>query len=61
MLRFKLLHTCPHLTEQGLCDLWREDPAEDHRPDLCKTYTCEKMENPGLLIIPVAQVEDFEK
>jgi len=61
MMRFKLLHSCPHLTDEGLCDIWHEDPEQDKRPDLCKTYTCEKMENPGLLIVPVAQVADFEK
>lgn len=60
LLRMKLLHTCPHLTEDGLCDLWHEDPEQDRRPTLCKTYTCEKIDNPGLLIIPVAETDDFK-
>jgi len=60
VLRFKLRHTCPHLTDDGLCELWHEDPEQDNRPVLCKTYMCEKADNPGLMIIPVEQVLDFE-
>lgn len=55
-LRVKVLHDCPHLTANNLCDLWHEDPEQDHRPELCKIFFCEKAENPGLLILPVREV-----
>jgi len=44
-VRITLHHRCPHLTDDGLCDLWNEDPELDERPDFCKNFLCVKARN----------------
>jgi len=39
-LSFKVHHRCPHLLDDGRCDLWRADPAEDKRPAVCQNTLC---------------------
>lgn len=39
-VKFMLHHRCPHLTEEGRCDLWNEDPELDTRPEFCKNFLC---------------------
>lgn len=56
-VRFKVYHKCEHVTADGLCDLWKADPAEDTRPAICQEFSCEKMDDPGLLILPLTGVD----
>jgi len=44
-IKFVIHHTCPHLTEDNLCDLWHEDPEKDRRPEYCKNYLCTLAKN----------------
>ena len=54
--RFVIHHKCAHLTDDGLCDLWHEDEAQDRRPQICKEFMCEKAENPDLIVLDVSAI-----
>mgnify|MGYP006287107247 CR=1 FL=1 len=49
-IKFHVRHICPHLDEEGLCDLWHEDEEKDERPDFCKNFLCSRAKN-GLIVI----------
>ena len=50
-VQIRIYHRCPHLMEDGKCDLWHEDPAQDQRPPYCQEYLCDMALNPGVLIV----------
>jgi Fe-S-cluster containining protein len=55
--RFIVHHRCPHLDADGLCDLWKDDPALDGRPAICQEFMCEQVENPDILFLDVEGIK----
>jgi len=56
MVQVGLKHRCPHLMDNGKCELWHEDPEQDQRPEYCQMYLCDKAKNPGVLIVEVEEL-----
>jgi len=49
-IKFEIRHTCPHLRDDGLCELWNEDPEKDNRPDFCKNFLCDRAKRKMIVI-----------
>lgn len=49
-VKFHVKHVCPHLSDDGLCDLWNEDAELDTRPDFCKNFLCDRARSRTILV-----------